>query len=127
MGKLAKQVAEQADLDLEFQECNIVEDLSTTQCVAFKKKYDVVVDKGTFDAISLGEKAVEDKKSYIRNVGELLKPEGLLLITSCNWTEEELRAQFSGVFHQKYVLPTPFFTFGGVKGNTVTAVVFQKT
>ena len=26
-----------------------------------------------------------------RNVGELLKPEGLLLITSCNWTEEELR------------------------------------
>ena len=26
-----------------------------------------------------------------RNMGGLLKPEGLLLITSCNWTEEELR------------------------------------
>merc|ERR1712203_152785 len=125
--KLAKQVAEQADLDLDFQECDILEDLSTSQCTALKKTYNVVVDRGTFDAISLGEKAVEDKKSYMRNMGGLLKPEGLLLITSCNWTEEELRAQFSEVFLQKYVLPTPSFTFGGVRGNTVTAVVFQKT
>merc|ERR1712032_1785864 len=116
-----------AAIKLAKQECDILEELSTSQCTALKKTYDVVVDKGTFDAISLGERAFEDKKRYIRNMGGLLKPGGLLLITSCNWTEDELRAQFSEVFLQKYVLPTPSFTFGGVRGNTVTAVVFQKT
>lgn len=38
----------------------------------------------------MGESAKADKEIYIRNVSEILEPSGLLLITSCNWTEAEL-------------------------------------
>ena len=50
-----------------------------------------------------------------------------IICTNKRKLKDDFRAQFSEVFLQKYVLPTPSFTFGGVTGNTVTAVVFQKT
>ena len=125
--QLSLRVAQQAGLEIPFETCNILEGvLQESDCRALRVTYDVVVDKGTFDAISLGEGALEDKRTYVRNIGRLLGPGGVFLITSCNWTEAELRAQFRSDFTVLATLPTPSFSFGGQTGNTVTAVVFQK-
>ena len=123
---LARKVAQQEDCDIEFEVCDILEDLETTGCEALKKTYDIVVDKGTFDAISLGENAVRDKVTYVRNIGQVLVRGGLLLITSCNWTEVELVSQMGEHFTHRDTIPTPQFSFWGKTGNTVTACIFKK-
>ncbi len=62
--------------------------------------FDVVLDKGTFDAISLsstrdaaGRRLCE---SYASRVVPFMKSGiGILVVTSCNWTEEELVCWFT--------------------------------
>ncbi|KAI9833064.1 MAG: hypothetical protein M1819_003897 [Sarea resinae] len=96
--------------------------------------FDVVLDKGTFDAISLsgevdgqGRRIVE---GYRNRAEELVKEGGFLLITSCNWTEEELRTWFvadgRGTLEFYGCIEYPSFTFGGVKGQTISSVCFRK-
>lgn len=51
---------------------------------------------------------------------------GLFVITSCNWTEEEIITHFSQDFDVKTVIPTPQFKFGGKVGSVVSSVVFVK-
>eukprot|EP00090_Calanus_glacialis_P006488 TRINITY_DN15051_c0_g1_i1.p1 TRINITY_DN15051_c0_g1~~TRINITY_DN15051_c0_g1_i1.p1 ORF type:complete len:228 (+),score=81.52 TRINITY_DN15051_c0_g1_i1:44-727(+) len=123
---LARKVAEQEDCQIQFEVCDILEDLDTTESEAMKKTYNIVVDKGTFDAISLGEKAVMDKKAYVGNIARVLSKDGLLVITSCNWTEEELVSQLGDSFTHRETIPTRQFTFGGKTGNTVTSCIFMK-
>merc|ERR1712157_68146 len=62
----------------------------------FVSRFHVAIDKGTLDAISL---TPEDKaaalSTYSRNVAKMLNCKKFdkcyLLITSCNWTAEELK------------------------------------
>jgi len=57
--------------------------------------FDVCLDKGTYDAISLSPSNPEEQKTvYVQSSATLLKASGLLVIASCNWTEEELKKQF---------------------------------
>lgn len=57
--------------------------------------FDICIDKGTFDAISLDPSdAVGKQKLYVGSLCRVLKPEGFFLITSCNWTKEELLNEF---------------------------------
>ncbi|CDO73716.1 hypothetical protein BN946_scf185015.g44 [Trametes cinnabarina] len=69
--------------------------------------WNLVLDKGTFDAIALAGKdesgrAIADR--YPARIGRVVKPGGMFLITSCNFTEDELRARFAtsdtGLFFQ---------------------------
>lgn len=58
--------------------------------------YKVVHDKGTYDAISLNpEDAAAKRQKYIENVYHILLPGGYLVLTSCNWTKEELLTHFT--------------------------------
>ena len=58
-------------------------------------RFDVITDKGTFDAVGLAEGAPAKQRLYVRAAASLLKPAvGLLVITSCNSTREELVAHF---------------------------------
>ncbi|KAH9481341.1 Protein-lysine N-methyltransferase efm4 [Psilocybe cubensis] len=60
--------------------------------------WDLLLDKGTYDAIALGEKNEQGYSpavKYPNRVSRLLKPGGFFLITSCNFTEEELKVNFS--------------------------------
>ncbi|KIW27063.1 uncharacterized protein PV07_06842 [Cladophialophora immunda] len=66
--------------------------------------FDLVLDKGTFDAISLSSSTVFDRAStrqrricelYPAKVLEMVKTGGFLLVTSCNWTEAEVIAWFT--------------------------------
>ncbi|KAI9806354.1 MAG: hypothetical protein M1825_006469 [Sarcosagium campestre] len=101
--------------------------------------FDVILDKGTFDAISLsadvdatsGRRIYE---SYPARVSRLLKPsDGLLLVTSCNWTEDELRSSFEVDENGSTGLEAcdriayPTFEFGGKKGQSVCSVIFRRT
>ncbi|KAF7166789.1 hypothetical protein CNMCM6106_002487 [Aspergillus hiratsukae] len=75
--------------------------------------FDIVLDKGTFDAVSLSEEVVEEKTEVEASAGgkviqrrvcerypgiarRLVRKGGFLVVTSCNWTEEELVRWFTG-------------------------------
>lgn len=93
--------------------------------------FDVLLDKGTFDAISLSDQIVEGAglrgcELYPRRLRPLLKTGGYFVITSCNWTEEEVRKWFESdtlEFHERATYPS--FTFGGQKGQSVCTVCFR--
>ncbi|XP_039691955.1 EEF1A lysine methyltransferase 2 isoform X1 [Pteropus medius] len=90
--------------------------------------FHVCIDKGTFDAISLNpDGAAEKRKQYVKSLSRVLNVKGFFLITSCNWTKEELLDEFSEGFELLEELPTPTFSFGGGSGSSVAALVFQKT
>ncbi|KAK1164408.1 EEF1A lysine methyltransferase 2, partial [Acipenser oxyrinchus oxyrinchus] len=53
--------------------------------------FGVCIDKGTFEAISLNpENAAVNREQYARAVRSVLKDDGLFIITSCNWTKDQL-------------------------------------
>lgn len=56
----------------------------------------------------------------------MLVNDGLLIITSCNWTEIELCKAFSSKFVKHSAIPSPSFKFGGKVGSVVTSMVFKK-
>jgi SAM-dependent methyltransferase len=96
-----------------------------------ERGWDVVLDKGTFDAISLSEEKDANGRriceGYKERVVPLIREGGILLVTSCNWTEEELVAWFQGG-ELEYVDTIKYksFSFGGRKGQTISSVCFRK-
>jgi SAM-dependent methyltransferase len=66
-------------------------------------------DKGTYDAISLHPHNSRDKRErYIRKVHEILCNGGFLILTSCNWTKDELIEHFKEckfyIFHSIMII-----------------------
>lgn len=105
-----------------------------------RESFDVVIDKGTFDAITLTPDdvdpqriSVKSRDTYLQNTHHLLRPGGRVIITSCNWTSEELKQEFSRtlagrgqLFQFVCELPsTSIHTFGGVVGATTICHVFE--
>ncbi|KAJ8360183.1 hypothetical protein SKAU_G00167080 [Synaphobranchus kaupii] len=89
--------------------------------------FDVCIDKGTFDAISLNpDSTVDGKAHYLKALQGALQQGGLFVITSCNWTKEQLLHFFRQGFDFHRELPTPSFTFGGKTGHSVTALVLKR-
>jgi len=117
---LAREVAARFETDIKFSLGDILKEGFEQQ------EFDVVLDKGTYDAISLSSEAKSNRASYIDGIRSFLKSGGLLVMTSCNWTKEELADQFAGAFSVADVIPTPQFRFGGKVGNVVTSVIFKK-
>ncbi|KAL7956561.1 S-adenosyl-L-methionine-dependent methyltransferase [Trichoderma compactum] len=95
--------------------------------------FDIILDKGTFDAISLSAASSETNpcETYRKRLLQLLNPRGgVFLVTSCNWTEPELRSWFDddddGELRVVGRVEYPTFTFGGVKGQTITTLCFRR-
>eukprot|EP00210_Caulerpa_lentillifera_P000206 g201.t1 len=89
------------------------------------KKFDVVVDKGTFDAITLGD---QPRNEYPRSICQLLKPCGILVLTSCNFTKKELIEEFKGQLEWiDNVTDYKSFSFAGEEGTRVSTVAFKIT
>ncbi|KAL0129937.1 hypothetical protein PUN28_001893 [Cardiocondyla obscurior] len=89
--------------------------------------FKIVHDKGTYDAISLNpENSTAQRQKYIENIHRILLPDGYFILTSCNWTKEELLRHFTSHFELDSQLPADTFQFGGQTGNTVTQLVFKK-
>lgn len=139
-GKLAEaeEESETPAAVVEFDEWDIIGGpFSTVLNGAQTDGWDVVLDKGTFDAISLSD----DKDSqgrrlcegYRDRVLQLVKKGGIFLVTSCNWTETELRGWFEGAgaangnFEVVGTVEYKSFSFGGVKGQTISTLCFRRT
>ena len=132
--KLARQIASvkghAPDDGLAFEVWDLMHDERRPE---WSQDFDVVLDKGTFDAISLsaetdagGQRICE---GYRAKVEPFVKPGGLFLVTSCNWTETELRSWFEGVGSSLKLLAKikyPSFTFGGQTGQSITSLCFQR-
>ena len=94
--------------------------------------FDVVLDKGTFDAISLMEYQSSSQHpcdSYRQKVTPLLRPHSFLVVTSCNWTKEELQEWLAPPNSELYFFDEakyPTFTFGGHTGQSIVTVVFRR-
>ncbi|KAG0706768.1 S-adenosyl-L-methionine-dependent methyltransferase [Suillus ampliporus] len=94
--------------------------------------WDLILDKGTYDAIALMEKDDNGRipvEGYPMRIAKLLNPGGHFLITSCNFTEAELQSKFiteeTGLqYHSRIEHPT--ISFGGSTGSACSSVAFTK-
>ncbi|KAG6910849.1 hypothetical protein DXG01_007165 [Tephrocybe rancida] len=116
--KLAKSIAVTREKDVTFDTCDFLQDdppLLPHMTPKPDGVWDLVLDKGTFDAIALGEKDENGNSpaaKYPGRVAQILKPGGCFLITcmllvmsesrglmvarvACNFTDQELQAIFS--------------------------------
>ena len=117
-----------------------------------KGGFDLVLDKGTFDAVSLSEEMEEEEDVQEKEGGttasttrrricerypyiakQLVRKGGFLVVTSCNWTEEELIQWFTtpdpddgGGLSVWGRVEYPRFTFGGRQGQGVCTLCFQR-
>ncbi len=103
-----------------------------------KGGFDIVLDKGTFDAVSLMAEKNQCER-YPGISGGLVRKGGFLVVTSCNWTEEEVVQWFtsasigfeagdsdSGKLVVWGRVQYPRFRFGGQEGQGVCTVCFQR-
>ncbi|KAJ4304805.1 Protein-lysine N-methyltransferase efm4 [Kalmusia sp. IMI 367209] len=116
--------------DIGFYEWDI---LSAAPGAWLGEGFDVVLDKGTFDAICLSQdmdaQGRRISEGYREKVEKLVKRGGRFLITSCNWTAEELRGWFEvegGELAFEGRAEYPSFTFGGKTGTSVCTLCFKR-
>ena len=114
---------------LEFEVWDI---MSGEALIRMSEGFDVVLDKGTFDAISLSDETDARGRrlceGYRERVEGLVREGGILLITSCNWTEEELKGWFESEQNLETVgrIDYPVFRFGGQIGQSICSVCFRR-
>lgn len=124
--ELAKQIAADQNINITYKVLDLLDQNSIRDQLE-STKYDIVHDKGTYDAISLHPENPNEKRNlYINHVHEMMAENGLLILTSCNWTEDELCTSFDGKFEKFKTIPTPTFKFGGKEGSVVTQIVFKR-
>jgi hypothetical protein len=109
---------------------------------AASPNFDLLIDKGTFDAISLASsfdsnqdqvkdiprtKVIEGlARKFKQSLQLLFNPESRFIITSCNWTKDELVQLFGPEFKVEHQIDHPSFNFGGSSGQVVTTLVFRR-
>lgn len=102
----------------------------------FRSHFDVIVDKGTFDAISLNPDFVDlEKVSKTKIIADTFKDTlkallaatsgSLFIITSCNWTSSELGHIFGPEFEPIGEIEHTKFVFGGKSGQDVSTLIFK--
>lgn len=125
--ELAKEIAIDQDMNIDYKVCDLL-DANDIKIKFNDKTFDIVHDKGTYDAISLHpDNPTEKRSTYIQHLFDLTATNGLLILTSCNWTDDELCKCLNGKFNKFKVIPTPTFKFGGSVGSVVTQIVFKKS
>ncbi|CAN3502673.1 protein-lysine N-methyltransferase Efm4p [Diutina catenulata] len=96
-------------------------------------KFELLVDKGTLDAIALNQDPLADHggktgmEVYASQVAKMMGPDSKLVITSCNFTEDELTTivtRDTGLRVWKKIA-YPSFRFGGAQGSTICSLVFE--
>ena len=106
-------------------------------------RWDLLTDKGTLDAIGLMADARKTRAQYKRSVVALLKVGGLLVITSCNLSKDELIAELTCgsqddadpaapavqagcLVYVDHVQTYPVLKYGGQQGTHVCTVAFRR-
>lgn len=124
--QLASQIAIDQNMNINYRVVDLLnaDDINVTFP---NKTFDIVHDKGTYDAISLHPENPGLKRiTYLENIWNLTSDNGFLILSSCNWTESELCAALNNKFKLYKAIPTPTFKFGGSVGSVVTQIVLKK-
>ena len=103
--------------------------------IKYRSHFDVIVDKGTFDAISLNPDFQGlEKVSKTKIIADAFKitlktllsaKDSLFIITSCNWTSSELQQIFGPEFEAIGEVEHTKFVFGGKSGQDVSTIIFK--
>ncbi|XP_042385470.1 EEF1A lysine methyltransferase 2-like [Zingiber officinale] len=124
----------------------MVDDVLETK---LNRKFHLVMDKGTFDAIGLHPDGRMKRLMYWESVSNLVASGGILVITSCNSTKDELLQEVENFNHKMldiqdldqdqegsdenvvfqyldHVRTYPTILFGGIEGSRVCTVAFQR-
>lgn len=127
--EFARQVAIDKGFDVTFAQSDLL--INGDKFINLNTQhFNLVLDKGTLDAIALNDTKYENDKLgvqvYPSNVARLVQKDGILLITSCNFTEIELTNIITknGDFEKWGRINYPVFEFGGQKGSTICSVAF---
>ncbi|XP_062583846.1 EEF1A lysine methyltransferase 2-like [Saccostrea cucullata] len=125
--ELAKAIAEKEEITcITYQVADLIATDCTQKYTCLTRQYKIVIDKGTYDAISLiPDSEVEARQAYLKTVKHLVVEDGIFVITSCNWTKDQLLQFFKPEFELFKKIPTPSFQFGGQMGSTVTSLVLK--
>ncbi|ODV61527.1 Efm4p [Ascoidea rubescens DSM 1968] len=136
------------DKDIEFKHLDILNNKNWYN-TDIPKDYDIILDKGTLDAIALSDNLYENDfrdnenenenennkkllkgiEIYPKIMEKIMKKNSILLITSCNFNFNELKLIISQSTKKlKYWkrIDYPVFEFGGVKGSTICSIAFIK-
>lgn len=96
------------------------------------EKIDLFHDKGTFDALCLTEGEFGQPETIVQAYSTLMRQVGSsgchFVLTSCNWTRQELVELFTGDSFELIDEPAivhPSFSFGGKSGQAVTTVIMK--
>ncbi|EOR00435.1 N-lysine methyltransferase see1 [Wallemia ichthyophaga EXF-994] len=89
--KLSYNIAKSRGKDCEAVSFDVLDVLDQQQ-INRLGEWDIVMDKGTFDAICLSTGS--NRLLYAKHAADLVRKGGKLLITSCNFTEEEIKSTF---------------------------------
>lgn len=114
------------DIPFKFDQVDLLSDTPFLE-----NKFDVLLDKGTLDAIALNQDLVNGVRGmdiYASQVSKMMDNGSILLVTSCNFTETELvKVITSRTELRKWdQIQYPSFQFGGVQGSTVVSIAFIK-
>ncbi|WVZ69251.1 hypothetical protein U9M48_018065 [Paspalum notatum var. saurae] len=122
----------------------LVDDILDTK---LDRKFKIITDKGTLDAIGLHPDGSAKRIMYWEAISNLVEPAGLVVITSCNNTKDELLQEVEDFSKRKFgkehmaegagpmpqvfryidhVRTYPTIMFGGVEGSQVCTVAFQR-
>lgn len=108
-----------------FEQIDFLQNVESLQ----QERWNLICDKGTLDAIALSS-ASRDKATpiskYVHSLESITRKTDLFLITSCNFTEQELIRIFQEAFEVYHIIPVPSFSFGGQKGSTTVTIAFQR-
>ncbi|XP_074582903.1 uncharacterized protein LOC141839133 [Curcuma longa] len=124
----------------------MVDDILETK---LNRKFHLVMDKGTLDVIGLHPDGRMKRLMYWESVSNLVASGGILVITSCNSTKDELLQEVETFNHKMldiqdqdqdqersdenvvfqyldHVRTYPTILFGGIEGSRVCTVAFQR-
>lgn len=124
--ELSKEIARDQKIDINYKLVDLLSAASVEEKLG-GQQFDIIHDKGTYDAISLHpNNPTEKRNAYIDNMYRICAEDGLLIVSSCNWTDEELCISLSKRFVKHKTIPTPTFKFGGKVGSVLTQIVFKR-
>jgi hypothetical protein len=114
------------------QRCDFL-DLNQVSQLNQGKKFDFIVDKGTFDAICLLSSDANSgvREQYKQSIREVSKKGTIFILASCNHTEDELLNVLKEKPHDRLNIEligrieTPKIMFGGKEGSQVCCLVLK--
>ena len=115
--------------NITFEELDILSDNWSDTSVVSNKKFDCVIDKGTYDAICLmpGTDISLIRDKYRQFVTKISSEHSIFILMSCNFTKcqlyKHLNLQSFDLVHE---IESPSISFGGQRGSQVTGLVLRK-